>query len=54
MPRFFLLFTVLLVSWLSAGTDEAYRAYKKGDYTEAFRLYREAYKRSGSTKAATT
>ncbi|ADV45846.1 SEL1-like repeat protein [Nitratifractor salsuginis] len=52
MRRCFLLLTVFLISWLSAGTDEAYRAYKKRDYTESFRLYREAYKHSGSTKAA--
>jgi hypothetical protein len=52
MRRCFLLLTIALISWLWAGTDEAYRAYNKGDYAEAFRLYKEAYKRSGSTKAA--
>ncbi len=52
MNRYILLPTLLLIAWLFGGADEAYRAYKRGDYVKAFNLYHEAYMKDGSTKAA--
>ncbi len=49
---FFLIMSVMLSGLHAGTTDAAYAAYKKGHAAEAFRLYRRAWKKEGSTKAA--
>ncbi len=53
MKRVFFLIMSVMLSGLHAGTTDAgYAAYKKGHAAGAFRLYRRAWKKEGSTKAA--
>jgi len=52
MGRGVFLWMILIPLWLYGGlTDDAYRAYKKGQYSRAFELYNMALQRENSDKA---
>ena len=52
MKRYHVVWVFLLPVWLWSGlTDDAYRAYKKGEESRAFELYNKAWQREESRKA---
>ena len=52
MRRIILFFLMISTGIWAGYTDDAYRLYKKGEYIQAFNLYRIAYQDEGSIKAA--
>ena len=51
MKRVFLFWSALIIIVQGGLTDDAYRAYKKGEQSRAFELYNKAWQREESRKA---